>query len=248
MNTEAAPGFTQMELGAGTRAKPDRATWLFMILIIGTVGFLVFYPWFLLTIQSFNVGQLGQPFQWGLEAWRDAFANPGIWSALGNTFKIFFAFQFISFPLAICIAWILARTDIPWSHGFEFLFWIAFCMPTLASVFGWIILLDGHVGIINQLLKKINLGTLEIYSFWGIVWVHIVASGIPAKVMLLTPMFRRMDAALEEAGRMSGAGVLRTFWQITLRVMTPGIIVVLLLATVRVLDSFEIELILGTPI
>ncbi len=248
MNSNSAPSLAAAEPGAETPARRGRAPWLFMILIIGTVGFFVFYPWALLTIQSFNVGQLGQPFQWGLDAWRAAFDNPGIWSALGNTFKIFFAFQLISFPVAIGIAWVLARTNVPWSHGFEFLFWMAFFMPTLASVFGWIILLDGHVGIINQLLKKINLSPFEIYSFWGMVWVHIVHSGIPAKVMLLTPMFRRMDAALEEAGRMSGAGVLRTFWQITLRVMTPGIMVVLLLASVRVLDSFEIELILGTPI
>jgi iron(III) transport system permease protein len=65
--------------------------------------------------------------------------------------------------------------------------------------------------------------------------------------MLLTPAFRRMDASMEEASRMSGASALTTLVRITVPAMTPVIIVVFLLSVIRIFSSLEIELLLGVP-
>jgi iron(III) transport system permease protein len=67
-------------------------------------------------------------------------------------------------------------------------------------------------------------------------------------VMLLTPAFRNMDLALEEAARMSGASTMRTMFRVTLPLMMPPILVVFMLKMARIMQSFEIEQILGTPI
>jgi len=40
-------------------------------------------------------------------------------------------------------------------------------------------------------------------SFWGIVWVHLGTGGIWLNVMLLTPVFRRLGATMEEAARVA---------------------------------------------
>src|SRR3546814_11516519 len=56
-----------------------------------------------------------------------------------------------------------------------------------------------------------------------------------------------MDAALEEASRTSGAGMLRTLFQIVVPILLPTILAVMLLGIIRSLQAFEIELILGTP-
>jgi iron(III) transport system permease protein len=87
---------------------------------------------------------------------------------------------------------------------------------------------------------------LDIYSFWGIVWVHFIA-GIDTIVILLTPAFRRMDASMEEASETSGADTFTTMLRITLPVMTPALVVVFLLGLIRSLESFETELLLGIP-
>ncbi len=57
-----------------------------------------------------------------------------------------------------------------------------------------------------------------------------------------------MDAALEEAGYMSGAGRWRTLIRVTLPIMTPALVIVFFLGFVRLFESFEIELLLGVPI
>jgi iron(III) transport system permease protein len=90
-------------------------------------------------------------------------------------------------------------------------------------------------------------GPFNVYSFAGIVWVHLMSRDISEKVILLTPAFRNMDAALEEAGYMSGAGRWRTLLRVTLPIMTPALVIVFFLGFVRLFESFEIELLLGIP-
>jgi len=220
-----------------------------MILLIGSMGFYILYPLVLILINSFNIATIADPPVYGLQAWGDAFSDRAIWVSLWNTIKIAFWRNVLVFPVGVFIAWILARTNIPFAHGFEFFFWLSFMLPPLAVTFGWMLLLDPNTGLVNMWLREIpflgNL-TLDIYSFWGIIWVHFI-SGLDTKVILLTPAFRRMDAAMEEASRMSGASTLVTMFRVTLPVMTPAMVVVFLLGVIRLLESFETELLLGIP-
>jgi iron(III) transport system permease protein len=71
--------------------------------------------------------------------------------------------------------------------------------------------------------------------------------GISIKVMLLTPAFRNMDATLEEAARVGGAGNLRTLFKVTLPLMVAPMIMVFALQLLRVFQSFETEYLLGLP-
>ena len=90
-------------------------------------------------------------------------------------------------------------------------------------------------------------GPFDIYSFWGIVWVHVVTGSLTVKVILLTPAFRNMNASFEEASRIAGASTLRTALRITVPVMAPVILSVLLLGTMVSLQTFEVEQVLGLP-
>ncbi len=223
---------------------------LFMVLLIGSLGFYIVYPLVLILINSFNVATIAEPPVYGLQAWRDAFGDDGVWESLWNTIKVAVTLQAVSFPIGVFIAWLLGRTNIPFRHGFEFLFWISFLFPNLATTFGWLLLLDPNTGLINIWLRNLPLlGNLSfnIYSFWGIIWAHLMANAISAKVMLLTPAFRRMDASMEEASQMLGAGTLLTMIRITIPIMTPVIVVVLLLGVIRSFAYFETELLLGIP-
>jgi iron(III) transport system permease protein len=226
------------------------AGFLLMVFLIGTLGFYIVYPLVLILINSFNVATIADPPVYGLQAWREAFSERGIWQSLWNSVKIGIVVQIVAFPLGIFISWLLARTNVPCAYGFEFLFWVSFILPNLATTFGWILMLDPNTGLINAWLRSLPLiGGLNfnIYSFWGIIWAHLMANAVSTKVMLMTPAFRRMDAAMEEASRMSGANVLVTMLRITVPVMTPVLVVVFLLSIIRIFSSFETELLLGIP-
>ncbi|PYN10954.1 MAG: iron ABC transporter permease, partial [Candidatus Rokuibacteriota bacterium] len=158
--------------------------------------------------------------------------------------------QALSLALAILVAWLIARTDLPGRNWIEFAFWAAFFLPTLTVTLSWILLLDPDYGLINLALVGLGLvgrGPFDIYSFWGIVWIHVITGSLTVKVILLTPAFRNMNAAFEEASRVAGASTARTALSITVPVMAPVVLSVLLLGTMVSLQTFEVEQVLGVP-
>ena len=224
---------------------------LLLTLLLGLVAVLVLTPLFLLFFNSFQISRPGEEVTYGLDGWREAFTSPGIRQAIYNTFTLSFARQGIATVLGIFFAWLLARTDIPRRGWLEFMFWLSFFLPALPVTLGWILLLDPKYGLVNELLLKlpfIQNPPFNIYSFWGIVWVHLTATTIGVKVMLLTPAFRNLDASLEESSRVLGAGTFQTLWRIIIPVMMPAILVATILGFIRSLEAFEIELVLGVPI
>jgi iron(III) transport system permease protein len=220
------------------------------VLIVG-LGFYVVYPLVLILVNSFNVAGITEPARYGLDNWVAAFSQPRLLQSLGNTVLVYLLYETIGFPIAVIIAWALARIRMPFTHGLEFLFWVSFMLPSLFTTIGWMMLLDPDLGLLNvgirRLLPIASSGPFNIFSMPGIVWVHLMSTVISLKVMLLTPAFRNMDASFEEASRTFGASNLKTLFRITLPLMIPPMTVVLMLNMVRMFQSFEIEQIIGTP-
>jgi iron(III) transport system permease protein len=222
-------------------------TILFTLVLLTTL-FLVLYPVLLIIFYSFSSAEVGEDFVFGWDAWKYALSEPAMFGTIINTLKLLLAINLIAFPIAVVISWVLARTDIPYRHGLEFMFWISFFLPSLAVTLGWIMCLDPEYGVFNRLvtlLPFVDEGPFNIYSFWGIVWAHLGANSIAVKVMLLTPTFRNMDSSLEEASRVAGAGRLGTLARIVVPAMMPALIAILLMSMIRAMQSFEIELVLG---
>jgi iron(III) transport system permease protein len=218
--------------------------------VLGFVMIAVLYPAVLIVLTSFQGKGPGGGITFSIQAWKLALSDPAMLSAVWNTFAVVLARQAIAIPIAILLAWTLARTDVPGRNWLEFLFWLGYFLPPLPVTMGWILLLDPEYGLFNhwvKLLPFVEKGPFDIYSFWGIVWAHLTTSTIAVEVMLFTPAFRNMDASLEEASKVSGAGTFRTLARIVVPVMTPIILVVLLLAVIHSLQAFELELILGFP-
>jgi iron(III) transport system permease protein len=67
----------------------------------------------------------------------------------------------------------------------------------------------------------------------------------PLTFLLMAAVLRSTDASFEEAAMMSGAGPLRTFRAITLRMGLPGILALLLLVIIRAFESFEVPALVG---
>ncbi len=226
------------------RIKPQT---VFTTGLLAIVAFVVLYPIYRVVLQSFDVSQPGEAARYGLDGWATLFREQGLRQAAMNTLNLSLAREVIALPAAIFLAWLLARTNLPGRHWFEFAFWISFFMPTLTVVLSWLLLLDPEYGLINQALTRLGLPVFSIYSFWGIVWAHTIAHGLSFKVMLFTPIFRNMNASFEEASRITGASALGTLGRIVLPIMLPAILAVEFLSFIRSLESFEIERILGTP-
>lgn len=221
---------------------------------IGEISLLLFLavamglPLLFLLNGSFNLAAPGKDAVYGLANWTHAFSDPTTLSALWMSFLLSVIRLIPAMVLSVLFAWLIARTDMPGGKFIESVCWIAYFVPDFPLVLAWILLLDPNFGFLNGLLKPLVEGPLfNPYSFWGIVWVHTSTGGIWFKVMLLVPVFRRLGAALEEAARVSGATTAMMLRRITLPVLAPMILAVSVLSFIRGLQSFNTELLLGTP-
>jgi iron(III) transport system permease protein len=212
------------------------------------VAALVGAPIWQVILNSFNTSAIGQAPAYGLGNWITAFARPVLWSAIGNTLALGAVRTVIAIPFALLLAWLIARTDMPGRGVFEILCWLGIFLPTLPLVFAWILMLDPQMGLLNTLLHKIiGVAPFNIYSFWGITWVHLASYALYYPVVLLLPFLRRMAPVLEESARASGASYLQTLIRVTAPTLAPAVLGVAILSFVRSLESFEVELVLGLP-
>ena len=229
----------------------DKGTFIVAAIIL-TLGFYLVFPVALILGLSFNTAPLffaRDAREWGFDNWRIAFSEPRIFQALWNTIWLFLVSQAFSLPLSVIVAWLLGRTRLPGASALEIGYWISYVTP--GGLIAWIMLLDPDTGFANtalELLPFINEGPFNIYSIPGLIFIHVVGGASSTTVMILTPIFRNMDAALEEAGRVSGASTMRTMIRVTIPIMISPIALIFGLQLMRMFTSFERELILGTPI
>ncbi len=222
---------------------------VFLPLLMVLMALLTLYPVSLIFLKSFTITRPGQPVAWGIQGWVAAFSDVALPLVLANTFSLAVVRIVITTVLAIFFVWVVTRTDTPFRGFLELVLWLGFFLPLLPMTMGWILLLDPHNGVLNKFLVGIfglSRAPFDIFSYWGIVWCHLAFS-TSIRFLLMTPAFKAMDAALEEAALTSGSNKLGTLLRITVPLLAPAILASTILGFIKSLESLEIELVLGIP-
>ncbi|MDP1587043.1 MAG: ABC transporter permease subunit, partial [Prosthecobacter sp.] len=233
-----------------SRLRLPRIGYLMCTLVLLLMGLVVLYPILLLVHASLLVPAADGSTSLGLDLWLTAWGQAGITQSLVNTFWRVIVVEIIAFPAAVVIAWLVTRTDMPGKKLIDIFCWIAFFLPALPVLMGWILLFDPEFGLANQALKwafGLKSAPFDIYTFWGIIFAHLAARSVAAKYIFLAPAFRNLDSSMEEASRMAGAHPLVTLCRIVVPVLMPAFLITLCISLIHSLESFEIELILGPP-
>ena len=112
--------------------------------------------------------------------------------------------------------------------------------------FGWRVLF-ARTGIINRLLLDLGLiaHPLNTLNNASSVYMGLVHVMVPFMVLSITPVLQGVDRRLEESARILGAGVLRTFFTITLPLTFEGVMTGSILVFMLTNGSFVTMLLLG---
>lgn len=159
-----------------------------------------------------------------------------------NTFVFATGGALLTTLLSGAIAWVIARTNAPFRRVYYFVIFLVFFYPPVVIETVWIRLL-GDGGLYPHLL---GLDSLHVYSMGGMIVVQSIRL-LPIGMILLIPLFGSIDKTLEDAGRISGAGMLQTIRYITGPLLLPGLSVVFVFAFLINLESFRIPLMIGLP-
>ena len=215
------------------------------------LGFLVLYPLAFLVVGSFTPAVNAADQSLSLDGYRRALTDVQARDAIVTTLWLSVVRAVLAVSLALALAWAITRTNVPGARAFHGLMLVSFFLPNLPQVLAWTFLLSPRAGILNVWLRGLvgtdaTTGPFNIYSYEGIIFIGILTwSGF--LYLFISPAFRAIDSALEEAARMSGASAFRTTLRIAVPLLAPAILGAVGLAFIRMVESFETELLIGTP-
>jgi iron(III) transport system permease protein len=175
-------------------------------------------------------------------------SQPDTYQALKNSLVIAGGVTVLSTIIGVFFAWLVSRTDLPFKGAMKLLFLVPFMLPSFIGALAWKILLSPRSGYINKFLMSIfglEEPLINIYSLGGIIAVESMYL-FPFVFIQVAGAMERMDPTLEEAARISGAGLLTITRQITLPLMLPSIVAGALLVALYSLSHFGVPAILGT--
>ena len=223
--------------------------------IAGTAGLLLYLvggPLSVLLFSSIKRTEGVLPFEgdapYSLENYQDVFLSANTWNTVLNTAVYSAGALILSFTIAITLAWLVERTDIPFRNTIYTLVIAALGIPAVIAGISWGLLGNPRIGVVNVFLRGVfgmeGEGPFNVFSFWGMITVQAITM-VPVTFLLITGAFRAMDASLEEAAVVAGARFRRVIGKISLPVLAPALFSALIYQLVTVVESFDIPLVIG---
>src|SRR5690554_2231522 len=216
------------------------------------IGFLIFtfLPVFVALLLSFTEWDLLRPIQWvGLANYIRMFTNdPTFIKVLKNT-VIFVA---VTVPARIVLALVVALALNQKLFGTTF-FRTAFFMPVVSSsvavalVWQWIFHAD--FGPLNNILWTLGVGNPPRWltsTQWALPALMIVSiwQGIGMNMVIFLAGLQGIPAQLYEAAKIDGATSWKSFWKITLPMLSPTTFLVLVMTTISSFQIFDLAVIM----
>ena len=237
-----------MNMGASFRSGPRIS--LYAALAGGVVivmAALIVFPMLRMITRAFMVD--GVPsFQGALSVLKE----PWLPRVLLNTAIAIGVSTMIALVVGSVMAWLNERTDANLGVIGLVLPVIPLLMPGVALSIGWAFIGAPRVGFLNGLLAQLpllganglNLG-VDIYSWTGLIWVYSL-HGVPYVYLVVSASLRNLDPSLEEASRISGAGLWRTLRRVSLPAIRPALLASALLVIISGFALFSIPTIIAT--
>ena len=218
---------------------------VFLILVYQVV-----IPLFMVIWTSLKVQRPGEPgffeLTFSFANYARAFGSRNFWDATWTTLAFAGASTGLSFTLGTFLAWVVHRTNTPLARLIGVITLGRIIIPGILITVSWILLASPSIGMLNHALEALtgSRGILNVYSFWGMVWVHSLEM-TPLAYLLLSAALQSMDSRLEEASAAAGAGQWSTLRRVSLPLILPAVGAAIMLLMIYTVETFEVPLLLG---
>jgi iron(III) transport system permease protein len=223
--------------------KPTLTTTLIII-----VGFLTLCPVVMLLLGSFSKDFVSFG-QFTTSKYVVAYTDPDFADILLNTLIFTVGSALHATLLALFLAYVNTRTDLPFKFIFKIISIIPMMIPHILFSASWVLLLNPSNGILNRLftnLFEVRYTLFNIYTLKGMILVEGLLD-LPIAYLIIAPAMSAFDVSLEESSKVCGASNLRTLVKVTLPVLRPAILASAILVIVRSLASFAVPSVIGMP-
>jgi ABC-type sugar transport system permease subunit len=161
-----------------------------------------------------------------------------------NTVWVTTSFVLISVPIRLALALLLAQMlvqETPLRRLLRGVFFLPYVSSTAAIAIVWSWMFQTDVGLVNKLTALVGIPKINwLYDSTTALWSVAVVNAwkqLGYDMVLFIAGMQAINPAIYEAARIDGAGRLKTFWTVTVPLLTPTI---LFLLVISVIDTFQI--------
>ena len=153
--------------------------------------------------------------------------------------------------IASPLAWLVARTDLPWKRAFRLLVLASFVTPPFLGAVAWEILAARNSGLLNEAYRLLfglprSDFLFNVYSVSGLIFV-LATYTFPYVFILVANGLERTPIELEEASAILGARRWRTALRVTLPLALPALLAGTLVAFLQAMNNFGAPAIIALP-
>ena len=181
----------------------------------------------------------------GLQNYVDVWHDPLFWNATQNTLLI----TLITVPGALLVGLVLALlANLPfkykWPVRLSLLLPWALPLSFAGLIFAWFF--HTEYGVVNDVLMRLGLQNepvswlLQPRWAFAAICLTIIWKTASFMALILLAGLQMIPRSLYEAAEVDGANAWQQFWQITIPMLMPSIIVALIFRTITALQTFDI--------
>ena len=197
------------------------------VALLGVVGLLILSPLIYLASSAIRAGTLG------------AISIGSLAGLALTTLSLAALATLWAMALALPLAWLVVRTDMPFRSACRWLAVVPLAIPSYIGAMAYIALL-GPVGSVNTWLAALTGSPqrwMNIYGFWGGVFVLGLFT-YPYIFLLAGAALEATNPSVEETARSLGESPLGVLRRVTLPILRPSILAGGLLAFLYALSDF----------
>ena len=178
----------------------------------------------------------------GLENYRVVFGDHVFWTALGTTARYVFFAVAIETLLGLGLA-LLVNEQLRFSRFLR----VSLILPmTIAPVVVgviWRLMYASDIGVVNPLFSSLGLGTPNVLAHPSSAFIGVVAVDVwewtPLLFLIILAGLQSLPQEPIEAARVDGAGPVRVFFDHTLPLLTPVLMVAVVLRLIDAIGTFD---------
>ena len=179
------------------------------------------------------------------------FTESSFYDPLVTTFILATSSAFICCAVAAPMGWLVARTDLPFSHVIRALVTASFVTPPFLGAIAWELLAAPNSGLLNKIGRdifgmEIDQHLFNIYMLPGLIFV-ISCYTFPYVFVLVANSLDRTPGELEDASSILGGGRWYTARRVTIPLVLPALLAGALVAFLQAMTLFGSPAILALP-
>lgn len=214
-------------ISIGWRSTEGKRPPTLLVVLAAVVALAALIPVGYLLIRSIGAGS----------DWFDIVFRANTAAVFGRTFMLILLVTIISIMVAVPVAWLTVKSNIPLRRVLSVASVLPLVMPSFVMA-TTVIEMYSPKGVLQGWLSGLGVNRLpDIYGLGGATFVLVLMT-YPYVLLTVRGALRRMDPALEEAARAMGYGPMHTFRAVTLPMLRPAITGGSLLVALYTLSDF----------